>query len=117
MGTEFEQGDERLIVKAKQALDRQAADLDPTTVLRLQRARVAALEARSSSRWWMVWASGLAMAGIASLAFLLWTKQPMPEPHQAPLFEDIDLVLSAENVELAKDLDFYHWLADADQTG
>jgi hypothetical protein len=47
----------------------------------------------------------------------LWTKQPLSEHHPTPLIEDIDLVLSAENVELADDLEFFHWLADADTTG
>jgi hypothetical protein len=31
--------------------------------------------------------------------------------------EDFELVTSVEDVELAEDLDFYHWLADDDAAG
>lgn len=108
---------DRLIARSKQVLDDSVADLDPVTSRRLQRARLAALDAPPSSRRWMVWASGLAVASVAALALTLWTKQPVTENRHAPLFEDIDLVISAENVELAEDLEFYHWLADVDTTG
>ncbi len=57
------------------------------------------------------------MIAVAVLTVMFWTKQPLPEHHISPLVEDIDLVLSAENVELADDLEFYHWLADVDTTG
>ena len=56
------------------------------------------------------------MATVAALTLLLWTKQPVPDHHHSPLLEDMELVMSAENVELAQDLEFYHWLADADTT-
>jgi hypothetical protein len=117
MSTELQPGDDRMIARAKRLLDQSVADLDPSTTRRLQRARVAALEAKPIRRWWMVWASGLAMAGVGALAVTLWMKQSLPENHHAPLFEDIDLVLSAENFELAEELEFYHWLADVDTTG
>ena len=116
MSTEQQPGDDQMIARAKRLLDQSVADLDPSTTRRLQRARVAALEAKPIRRWWMVWASGLAMAGVGVLAVTLSMKPSLPENHRAPLFEDIDLVLSAENVELAEDLEFYHWLADADTT-
>lgn len=117
MTVDLDPGDERLAARAKQVLDRSVADLDATTALRLQRARVAALAANPAHRWWMIWASGLAMAVVGALAITLWTKQPMQENQQPQFFEDLDLVLSAENVELAEDLEFYHWLADVDATG
>jgi len=117
MSTEFRPDDERMIARAKQLLDQSVADLDPETALRLQRARIAALEARPAHRRWLVWTSGVATAAVAALAVTLWTRQPLPENHHAPIFEDMDLVISAENVELAEDLEFYHWLADADTAG
>ncbi len=117
MNADLQPSDDRMIARAKRLLDQSVEDLDPSTTRRLQRARVTALEAKTVSRRWMVWASGLAMAGVATLAVTLWMKQPLPENHHAPLFEDIDLVLSSENVELAEDLEFYHWLADADTMG
>jgi Protein of unknown function (DUF3619) len=117
MSTELQPGDDRMIARAKRLLDQSVADLDPSTARRLQRARVAALEGKQSLRRWKIWASGVAMAGVGALAVMLWMKQSLPENHHAPLFEDIDLVLSAENVELAENLEFYHWLADVDTTG
>ncbi len=117
MTAELEPGDERIAVRAKQVLDRSVADLDVTTTLRLQRARLAALEAKPVYRRWMVWASGLAMVAVGSLTIMLWTTQPIKENQQPQFFEDLDLVLSAENAELAEDLEFYHWLADVDATG
>jgi ferric-dicitrate binding protein FerR (iron transport regulator) len=117
MNRELQPGSESMIARAKQLLDQSVTNLDPATARRLQHARAAALESKPTSRWWMVWGGGLAMAGVAALAVTLWMKQPLSQNHHAPLFEDIDLVLSAENVELAEDLEFYHWLADADTTG
>ena len=117
MSTDLQPSDEQVTARAKQLLDKSVADLDPATVRRLQRARVAALEAKPARASWMVWAGGLAMVAVAALTVTLWPTQPLPEHHVSPLVEDIDLVLSAENVELADDLEFYHWLADVDTTG
>lgn len=117
MSIDLQPGDEQMIARAKRLLDETVAELDPSTASRLQRVRAEALGTRPAPRWRLVWASGLAVVGIAALAVLLWTKQPVQENQHSPLFEDIDLVLSAENVELAEDLEFYHWLADADTTG
>ena len=117
MSRDSQANDDHLMARAKQLLDQSVADLDPATVYRLQRARLAALEAKPAPGSWMIWAGGLAMVAVAVLTVTLWTKQPPPEHHVSPLVEDIDLVLSAENVELADDLEFYHWLADVDTTG
>jgi hypothetical protein len=117
MSTDFQPSDEHVTARAKELLDKSVADLDPAMVHRLQRARLAALEAEPVRGSWMIWAGGLAMVAVGALTVTLWTKQPLPEHHVSPLVEDVDLVLSAENVELADDLEFYHWLADADTTG
>ena len=117
MSTDFQPSDEQVTAHAKQLLDQSMAELDPATVHRLQRARLAALEAKPARGSWMVWAGGLAMIAVAALTVTLRTTQPLPEHHVSPLVEDIDLVLSAENVELADDLEFFHWLADVDTTG
>jgi ferric-dicitrate binding protein FerR (iron transport regulator) len=117
MSAELQPNDEQVEARAKRLLDMSAADLDPATVHRLQRARLTALEAKPARRLWMVLAGGLATAVAVVLTLTLWTKQPLPEHHAAQVVEDMDLVLSAENVELADDLEFYHWLADVDTTG
>ena len=108
--------DEEVKIRAKRLLDMSTADLDPATVHRLQRVRLAALQAKPVRRAWLVVAGGLAMV----VLIFVWTvtvRQPPAEHHAGPIVEDIDLVLSAENVELADDLEFYHWLADVDTTG
>jgi len=117
MSTEFQPDDERFIARVKQVLDQSVGGIDHPTVLRLQHARVAACEVRPARPWRLLWAGGLATVSVAALALVLWVKQPALENHHAPVLEDMDLVLSTENVELAEDLEFYHWLADDDVTG
>lgn len=117
MSTEIQQDDERFIARAKQLLDQSVAGIDHPTTLRLQRARRAACESGPARGWWIVWAGGLAMTSLAALTVMLWTKQPALETHHAPVLEDMDLIMSAENIELAEDLEFYHWLADDDAKG
>lgn len=117
MSEELHHDDERLVAQAKALLDRSAEDLDPSTTRRLQRARLAALDATPVGMRWSLWAGGLAMASVAALAVLLWTKQPAVERHPGQAIEELELILSSENVELAEDLEFYHWLADVGTTG
>lgn len=117
MSREFQPDEERFIARAKQVLDHTVEGVDHPTVLRLQHARVAACEGRPARPWRLLWAGGLATVSVAALALVLWVKQPALETHHAPVLEDMDLVLSAENVELAEDFEFYHWLADDDVTG
>lgn len=117
MNTEFNKQDERFIARAKQLLDHRVEDLDTATTQRLQHARLQVLDARPDRRWWTVWAGGLAMAAIAVLSLSIWLTQPVHERHHPPLLDDIELITSVENIELAEDLEFYHWLADANTTG
>jgi hypothetical protein len=117
MNDRHPQDDASLIARAKQLLDNSVTHLDRATTLRLQRARASALSKGSVPRWRWQWASGLVIVGGAALAVLLWTKQVAQENHYPLLFEDMELLTSTENVELAEDLEFYHWLADADTTG
>jgi hypothetical protein len=117
MSDQFHPDEQAFIARAKQVLDRTVDEMDPATSLKLQRARLSVMQSRVSWRPWLAWASGLAMASIATMALVLWMKQPAPENHAAVPLEDFELVTSSENVELAEDLDFYHWLADDDSTG
>lgn len=112
------QSDEReWISRAKVALDRTVSDLDQPTVLRLQRGRLAALAASSGRPAWIPWATGFAVVSVAALTVFLWMRQPAPQPHAAVSLDDVELVTSVENVELAEDLEFFHWLAGDDTTG
>ncbi|HEU4686684.1 MAG TPA: hypothetical protein VFS39_19410 [Nitrospira sp.] len=109
--------DAEVTARARRLLDRSVEEMDQATILRLQRVRRSILSPEPAKSWQWSWAGGLAMAVIGLLAVLMWTDLRQKDNHHAPLLEDMELVLSPENVELAEDLEFYHWLADADQTG
>jgi len=63
MNQELNQDDERFVSQAKQALNRAVDDLDPSTTLRLQRARRTVLEVSPARLRWTVWA-GWACHGV-----------------------------------------------------
>ncbi len=117
MNTELNKDDEQFIARTKQLLDHRVEELDMTTMRRLQRARAQALEARPTRSLWAVWAGGGAMAAVVALSLSVWLTQSSHERPHAPILDDFELITSAENVELAEDLEFYHWLADADTMG
>lgn len=98
----------RLLRAVRDELDRRAAGLDELTLARLRGARRRALAARPR-RGWLV-AGGLAAGALAAglAAFLLLTPPAAPP---VPGLEQIDL-LSAADLDLYKDMEFYHWLAD-----
>jgi len=117
MNSELNKDDERFVARAKQLLDQSLGELDATITRGLQRARVQALDARPVRNRWAVWISGVAMAAVGALSLSMWLMQPVHERPHAPALDDFELVTSAENVDLAEHLEFYHWLADADTTG
>ncbi len=102
----------RLVAAAKDLLDDQLTRLDQPIVDRLRRARREAVEAGPKPPR-RLWAAGLAAACVGFLAVSLWiwqpaATQPIPDP------EDLEILASAEDLDLYEDLDFYSWLADAD---
>ena len=117
MNHEFHPDEQAFIARAKAVLDCSVEDLDAAAARKLQRARIMALERRPKRGRWAAWIGGLAAASLAALALVLWLVQPAPERQAAVPLEDFELITSVENVELAEDLDFYHWLADDDTTG
>ncbi len=117
MSQDLHHSDHEFVGQAKVVLDCAVGELDHATVFRLQQGRFAALDARARRSSWRIWASGLAVASLAALAVLLWTQPPAPQQHAAVPLDDFELVTSVENVELAEDLEFFHWLADDDQAG
>jgi len=116
MNEELSPDDQEFVARARQVLDRTLDNVDSAAELRLQRARLSALDGRPTRMRWL-WIGGAALASVAVLAVMLWISSPAPEPHAAVPLEDFELVTSVENVELAEDLDFYHWLADDDTQG
>jgi hypothetical protein len=117
MNPELNKDDDQFVAHAKRLLDRGVNELDTTTTRRLQHARLQALDARPLRSRWAVWAGGLAMAAVGALSLSMWLTQPVRERPHAPALDDFELITSAENIDLAEDLEFYHWLADADTTG
>lgn len=117
MSQDLHQDDRDFAIHAKRVLDYAVQEVDQSSALRLQRGRLAALESKPSRALWMVWASGFAVASVAVLAIYLWGPQPISQQHAVVPLDDFELITSGENVELAEDLDFFHWLADDDTTG
>lgn len=117
MNQDLHQDDREFASRVKRVLDRAVSEMDQPTTLRLQRGRLAALESKPRRPVWIAWISGLAVASVMTLALYLWVPQPIPQQHVAVPLDDFDLVTSVENVELAEDLEFFHWLADDDTTG
>ncbi|WHZ24035.1 MAG: hypothetical protein OJF47_003147 [Nitrospira sp.] len=102
-----------LAAAAKRLLDHSVQDLDPKTVMVLQRARRHALDRPSRRRPWLLWAGGAALASMAALALTIWLSPSGGVNHShLLLLEDLELVQSPENIELSEDLEFYDWLAD-----
>jgi len=103
----------RLLRAVRAELDRSAADLDELTLARLRAARGHALAARPRRHWLL--AGGLVAGALAAgLAAFLLLAPPATPP--VPGLEQIDL-LSAADLDLYKDLEFYHWLADNGDAG
>lgn len=117
MSQELHQDDREFAIRAKRVLDCTVQEMDQPIALRLQRGRLAALERKPRRLVRMLWASGLAVASMAALALYVWAPQPMSQQHAVVPLDDFELVTSVENVELAEDLEFFHWLADDDTTG
>jgi hypothetical protein len=115
MNGELMPEDREFIARAKAMLDRSVNEIDHSAELRLQRARLSALDS-PRRRTWLLWASATTVSVVA-LAILIWLRQPAPAPTASVPLEDFELVTSVEDVELAEDLDFYHWLADDDAAG
>ena len=98
----------RLLRAVRDELDRRAADLDDLTLARLRAARRRALDVRPRRTWLL--AGGIAAGALAAgLVAILLLAPPAAPP--APGLEQMDL-LSAADLDLYKDLEFYHWLAD-----
>jgi hypothetical protein len=98
--------------RARALLDASSESLDPATRARLRAGRAAALapQAGLPARWTWWPAGGLALASVAILSWTLWLH---PAVNHLPAgLEQLELLTSADNLELYSDLDFYQWLGD-----
>ena len=105
--------------QVRNELDAGLAGLDEDALARLRQSRLRALEESGRSRWWWLavprWATagGLATAVMLAVAVSVWfnaSKEGLPVRQT----EDLEILTVQENLDISKDLDFYHWLACAD---
>ncbi len=117
--------DDRLGRKAAEVFAGSVERLDGATRSRLAQARAAAVEAlapRPSQRWLPTGGPRIAALGLAAglAVAIVW----MPERASVPTesltaFDDLDLLLEEEELELFEELEFYAWLdaeVQADET-
>ena len=102
-----------LVAFVKHQLDQSVQSLDAATLSCLRRARHEARHSRSKRvPWlWPVW--GFATASASVLAVTLWLGHSVPNGPDLSL-EDLDLLASAESLDLYEDLEFYGWLVEGD---
>jgi len=116
---------EAFVERVRTALDERDA-LDAQTAARLRAARGRAVRAARSRRpGWAksllgtgpgagltgAAAGGLALAGAAVVAVLLWHPGHRPVP-PATAAGDLELITSKNSLEFYRDLDFYEWLQE-----
>jgi Protein of unknown function (DUF3619) len=105
------EGDETFVRQLKDVLDAGNAHLDARVRSRLTQARHAALAQIRSRRaaWMPSWAPAAGVAAAVALAVVVWPRtRPAPAPEDA--YDDLEIVLAGENLDLLEDLDFYEWV-------
>lgn len=110
------------VERTRQSLDESGAALDAETLARLRQARRRAIQAAERRGWRDgllsgrrprlagAAAGGLALAGAALVAVLLWHPGHRPVPPAAA--GDLQLLMSKNSLEFYRDLDFYEWLQE-----
>lgn len=105
----------RFIAAVKANLDHSTQQLDERTIAGLRAARRKALEVRPRRLTWLA-AGGLATAALTATLVALLLFAPAAAPPVSGL-EQFDLLSENDGLELYRDLDFFHWLAEhADAT-
>lgn len=103
--------------RAQELLRTSADRLDGNIRSRLTQARSAAIEEARESRTSFVWRTLVpagALAGVAALAFMLWSGSQQAPATLHNSLDDIDLIVTSESFELLEDLEFYEWVAATD---
>lgn len=108
--------DQEFIASAKQVLDRSLEDIDAHTLSRLRQARHRAIESAPTRVPPFVWAGGVATA-FAALVLAAVLLFPSGAPSPVPTLEDVEILASSEDLDFYDELEFYHWLADAEFAG
>ena len=108
--------DEKRAELARGLLDESVEHLDAATLSRLNQARQQALEAASrhthaGGRWWAIPASALAAAFLAAV---IWWPGPAVDGTPALPIEDMEILVTADSLEMLEELEFFMWLDEAD---
>jgi hypothetical protein len=112
----MDKNDHRALEERARHLYRRAAEqLDSATRVGLVAARERAVDAAGpgSLRGWMLPAAAVAGAAAISLAVMMNARTSADFGTLAagdPAAEDMDLLLTSENLDMLSDLDFYLWL-------
>ena len=115
---QLESKQEALLNNARRLLNEEVSQLDNATLRQLRIARTEAIEKGKKSTDWVVWAGGMATAGVGVLAFTILFNSNISEIDQTLTgMEDLELLSSAEEIELYEDLEFYQWLEEEEATG
>lgn len=119
MNEKLSEKEMRFLEKAGQSLRESEDVLDAETLSRLRDARCKAVEAAGERRQGFFrlpnWAKAGAFAtGLAAVMVLMvWFDAPRQDlPVKSP--DEFEIVLYADNLDIYEDMDFYEWLADAD---
>jgi hypothetical protein len=106
--------DSKFLKNIKKTLDDGSKNLDSSYQSRLTQIRHRALESKSSgwfSNWTYLPAMQWGSVACALLIGILYFGEP-GKTQLEPGLEDIDLLASADVMELYEDLEFYSWLAE-----
>ncbi len=109
-------GDEKRVELARRLLDESIEHLDAATLSRLNQARQLALEAASRERhagvrWWTLPVGTVAAAFL--VAVIWWPRSALDGAPELPL-EDMEILVSADSLEMLEELEFFMWLEEAD---
>ncbi len=98
---------------ARQRLNQGTDNLDPDTRQKLIDMRNRALDLHESKSWFPQWAPLPAMGLLTGVLFLILVyAKPTTVPKPGTGLEDLEILASADQLELYEDLEFYDWLAN-----
>ncbi|MEK9629891.1 MAG: hypothetical protein VW455_12840 [Nitrospinota bacterium] len=98
---------------ARNRLNQGVEDLDPDTRHKLISMRNRAMNIRETKSWFPQWAPLPAMGLLtAALFFILVYVKPSSLSKPDTGLEDLEMLASADQLELYENLEFYDWLAN-----